>query len=98
MGHCRGRDGRRVVGSRAPERRRAAVLLAEEIARIVMWRAFIAVAVGGALGRLFRWYLAIALTRYLPAIPPGTLAANLIGCYVIGAALGLFIAYPDVPL
>jgi CrcB protein len=63
-----------------------------------MWRNFIAVAVGGALGCLFRWYLAIFLNRYFPAIPPGTLAANLIGCYIIGAALGLFVAYPAIPL
>jgi CrcB protein len=63
-----------------------------------MWRSFIAVAVGGALGCLFRWYLAIFLNRYFPAIPPGTLAANLIGCYVIGVAIGFFTANPGVPL
>jgi CrcB protein len=59
-----------------------------------MWRSFTAVAVGGALGCLFRWYLAIYLNRYFPAIPPGTLAANLIGCYIIGAALAFFASYP----
>ena len=59
-----------------------------------MWRSFIAVAVGGALGCLFRWYLAILLNRYFPAIPPGTLAANLIGCYVIGVALAFFATSP----
>src|SRR5450432_4052823 len=59
-----------------------------------MWRSFIAVAVGGALGCLFRWYLAIFLNRYFPAIPPGTLAANLIGCYVIGGAIAFFTTYP----
>jgi CrcB protein len=60
-----------------------------------MWRSFTAVAVGGALGCLFRWYLAIYLNRYFPAIPPGTLAANLIGCYLIGAALAFFASYPS---
>jgi CrcB protein len=59
-----------------------------------MWRSFTAVAVGGALGCLFRWCLAIYLNRYFPAIPPGTLAANLIGCYIIGAALAFFASYP----
>ena len=59
-----------------------------------MWRSFIAVAVGGALGCLFRWYLAIFLNRYFPAIPPGTLAANLIGCYIIGMAIAFFTMYP----
>jgi CrcB protein len=63
-----------------------------------MWRSFTAVAVGGALGCLFRWYLAIFLNRYFPAIPPGTLAANLIGCYVIGVAVGFFTANPAIPL
>jgi CrcB protein len=62
---------------------------------IPMWRSFTAVAVGGALGCLFRWYLAIYLNRYFPAIPPGTLAANLIGCYIIGAALAFFASYPS---
>jgi fluoride exporter len=60
-----------------------------------MWRSFTAVTVGGALGCLFRWYLAMMLNRYFPAIPPGTLAANLIGCYVIGMAIAFFTAYPS---
>jgi CrcB protein len=59
-----------------------------------MWRSFVAVAVGGALGCLFRWYLAIFFNRYFPAIPPGTLAANLIGCYVIGIAIAFFASSP----
>jgi CrcB protein len=59
-----------------------------------MWRSFIAVSVGGMLGCVLRWVLAIFLNRYFPAIPPGTLAANLIGCYIIGMAIALFAAYP----
>jgi CrcB protein len=59
-----------------------------------MWRSFIAVSVGGMLGCLLRWVLAIFLNRYFPAIPPGTLAANLIGCYIVGMAIALFTAYP----
>jgi CrcB protein len=35
------------------------------------------------------------LNRYFPAIPPGTLAANLIGCYVIGMAIAFFTTYPS---
>jgi CrcB protein len=61
-----------------------------------MGRAFIAVAVGGALGCLLRWYLAIVFNRYFPAIPPGTLAANLIGCYIIGAAIAFFTLNPNL--
>ena len=59
-----------------------------------MWRQFIAVALGGMLGCLLRWWLALLLNQYYPSVPPGTLAANLVGCYIIGIALGFFSAYP----
>jgi CrcB protein len=59
-----------------------------------MWRSLAAVAVGGALGCIFRWSLAVLFNRYFPASPPGTLAANLIGCYVIGVAIAFFAASP----
>ena len=58
------------------------------------WRSLVAVAVGGLLGCLLRWVLAMLLNRYVPTVPPGTLAANLIGCYLIGVALALFTQYP----
>jgi len=58
------------------------------------WRSILAVAVGGMLGCLMRWGLAMFLNRYFPTIPPGTLAANLIGCYIIGLALAFFTVYP----
>jgi fluoride exporter len=62
--------------------------------RLIWWRSLVAVAVGGMLGCLLRWVLAIALNKLFPAIPPGTLAANLIGCYIIGAAVAFFLQYP----
>jgi CrcB protein len=62
----------------------------------MMGRAFAAVAIGGALGCLLRWYLAMFLNRYFPAIPPGTLAANLIGCYIIGVAIAFFALAPSI--
>src|SRR5882757_1780303 len=62
------------------------------------WRSLLAVAVGGMLGCLMRWFLALILNRYFPTIPPGTLAANLIGCYVVGIALALFTANPALPI
>jgi fluoride exporter len=61
---------------------------------MMWWRSLVAVAVGGVLGCLLRWVLAMLLNRYFPAIPPGTLAANLIGCYIIGMALAFFAQYP----
>jgi len=63
---------------------------------MIGWRAAVAVALGGMIGCLLRWFLALFLNRYLPTLPPGTLAANLIGCYVIGIALAFFMAYPAV--
>src|ERR1700691_5882510 len=63
---------------------------------MMFWRSFIAVAVGGLVGCLLRWFLALLLNRYFPTIPPGTLAANLIGCYIIGLALAVFAAYPAI--
>ncbi len=60
----------------------------------LMWRSFVAVSAGGMLGCLLRWCLAMFLNRHFPNIPPGTLAANLIGCYIIGIAIAFFTAYP----
>jgi len=49
-----------------------------------------AISLGAALGALLRWLLAIGLNGLFPAVPPGTLAANLIGGYLIGVAMALF--------
>jgi CrcB protein len=61
------------------------------------WRSMVAVAVGGMLGCLMRWFFQLMLNRYFPTLPPGTLAANLIGGYIIGAALAVFAANPSIP-
>jgi len=50
----------------------------------------LAVGVGAAGGAWLRWVLGILLNSYFPSIPPGTIAANLIGGYVIGAAIAFF--------
>lgn len=57
----------------------------------------IAVAVGGALGSICRWLLGVCLNLLFPAIPPGTLAANLIGAYLVGIALAFFGTSPGIP-
>ncbi len=59
-----------------------------------MLRSVIAIAVGATLCALLRWWLGIALNRYFPSIPPGTLAANLIGAYVIGVGIAVFAKFP----
>ena len=59
-----------------------------------MWKSILAIAVGAALGALLRWQLSHRLNALFPAIPPGTLAANLIGGYVVGLAIAFFSSYP----
>jgi fluoride exporter len=58
-----------------------------------MWKAIVAVSIGSSLGALLRWWLGLILNAQFPAIPPGTLAANLIGGYIIGIAVAVFGAY-----
>ena len=61
-----------------------------------MLKSIVAISVGAIAGALLRWWLGGALNSYFPAIPPGTLAANLIGAYVIGVAIALFAAFPAI--
>src|SRR5215213_1103402 len=61
-----------------------------------MWKSLFAVCVGASAGAVLRWWLSVQLNGAFPAIPPGTLAANLIGGYVVGLAIGFFAAYPGV--
>ena len=58
-----------------------------------MWKSVLAISLGSALGALWRWDLGSRLNELFPTIPPGTLAANLIGAYVIGLAVAFFAAY-----
>ena len=58
-----------------------------------MWKSIAAVCVGASLGALLRWWLGIRLNSSFPPIPPGTLAANLIGGYVVGVAVAFFATF-----
>ncbi|MGB9355706.1 MAG: fluoride efflux transporter CrcB [Azonexus sp.] len=51
---------------------------------------FVAVGVGAAFGAWVRWLLGLALNPLFFALPLGTLAANVIGGYLVGMAVGLF--------
>ncbi|MCL2021209.1 MAG: fluoride efflux transporter CrcB [Betaproteobacteria bacterium] len=57
---------------------------------VMSWSAALAVGLGAALGACARWWLGILLNPLLPALPLGTLAANLIGGYLVGVAVGVF--------
>lgn len=58
----------------------------------------LAVGSGAALGAWLRWWLGLALNLITPNLPLGTLAANLIGGYLIGVAVEYFFQQGSVPL
>ena len=59
---------------------------------------FLAVGVGAALGAWLRWMLNIGLNTVLPNLALGTLSANLIGGYLIGAVIEYFFQHGAIPL
>jgi CrcB protein len=61
-----------------------------------MWKSIVAICVGASLGALLRWWLGAQLNSLFPAVPPGTLAANLIGGYVVGLAIAFFAMYSAI--
>jgi fluoride exporter len=61
-----------------------------------MWKPILAISLGAALGALLRWVLGLKLNSLLPSLPPGTLAANLIGGYIIGFAVAYFAQAPGI--
>jgi len=61
-----------------------------------MWSSACAISLGAAAGALTRWQLGIWLNSLFPAIPPGTLAAKVIGGYVIGFATAYFAQAADI--
>jgi CrcB protein len=59
--------------------------------------AVLAICAGASLGALLRWSLALRLNALLPALPLGTLAANLVGGFLIGLAMGWLDRHPELP-
>src|SRR5689334_16775686 len=62
----------------------------------MMLAQFTAVGVGAAVGAWLRWGLSMWLNPRFTPWPLGTLAANLIGGYLIGFAIALFEARTDL--
>lgn len=62
-----------------------------------MLHSILAISVGASLGAVLRWLLGVWLNAWFPAIPPGTLLANLIGGYLIGVAVAAFADHPGLP-
>lgn len=57
----------------------------------------VAIGIGAALGALLRWLLSVQFNALFPFLPLGTLAANLVGGYLIGLAVGYFGLHPELP-
>ncbi|SPC13767.1 fluoride efflux transporter CrcB [Cupriavidus taiwanensis] len=58
---------------------------------------FVAVGVGAAAGAWLRWGFSVLWNAINPAMPYGTLAANLLGGYLIGLAVGFFDTHAGLP-
>jgi CrcB protein len=50
----------------------------------------VAIASGAGFGALLRWFLGLKFNSLYPAIPMGTLSANILGGYLIGIAIAFF--------
>lgn len=57
---------------------------------------FLAIGIGAACGAWLRWGLGLWLNPALPELPLGTLAANMIGGYLIGIAVAFFMQHPGL--
>lgn len=56
----------------------------------------LAVFIGGGTGCVARWLLSLRLNPLHHAIPIGTLTANLLGAFIIGAGLAWFNRLPNI--
>jgi CrcB protein len=61
-----------------------------------MWKSVAAISIGASLGALLRWWFGAQLNSLFPAVPPGTLAANLVGGYIVGIAIAFFATYSAI--
>nr|WP_222622652.1 fluoride efflux transporter CrcB [Ramlibacter albus] len=51
---------------------------------------------GASLGALLRWVLSVRFNPAFAPLPLGTLAANLVGGYLVGVAVAYFAQAPDL--
>jgi CrcB protein len=65
---------------------------------LLLWdmTAFIAIGCGAAIGAWLRWGLGLWLNPVFPTLPYGTLAANLLGGYLVGVAIAYFVQHPGL--
>lgn len=61
-----------------------------------MMQLLLAVFIGGGTGSVARWLLSLKLNPMHHALPLGTLTANLVGAFIIGAGIAWFNRLPQV--
>ena len=61
-----------------------------------MLKSLLAVMLGGAVGCALRWLISLRFNTLFPNLPPGTLIVNLVGGFVVGAALAWFVKNPQI--
>ncbi len=61
-----------------------------------MLNSILAISAGASAGAVVRWLLGRSLNALFPALPPGTLVANLLGGYLIGLAMAIFAGMPGL--
>jgi len=59
-----------------------------------MFNSIFVISIGASCGAVLRWFLGLQLNTLFPSIPMGTVAANLLGGYLVGLAIGLFEHHP----
>jgi len=58
--------------------------------------AILPISIGAALGAVLRWLLSTRLNSLYPALPLGTLVANLVGGYLVGVAISYFALHMEL--
>lgn len=59
-----------------------------------MLKSLLVIAIGASIGAWLRWFLGLKLNVLFPAIPPGTVLANMLGGYIIGLAIAFWRPLP----
>jgi fluoride exporter len=77
--------------------RRDRFILCKNPERTTMLLSIVAIGIGAAFGALLRWLFGMQWNALFPLIPLGTLAANLVGGYLIGVAVVFFGNAPTLP-
>ena len=61
-----------------------------------MFYSLAVISIGASLGAILRWFFDVSFNSLFPNMPLGTLAANLLGAYLIGIAMAAFASQPQL--